>query len=52
MSAIEGTGLIDINKIGGIDYKHCTSNKIGEILNTSRIEAKRKSIIYELNFVF
>ena len=52
MLAIEGTGLLDIMKIDGIDYKHCTSNNIGEILNTLGIEAARKSIIYELNYTF
>ena len=52
MLAIEGTGLLDIMKTDGIDYKHCTSNNIGEILNTLGIEAARKSIIYELNYTF
>ena len=52
MLAIEGTGLLDIMKTDGIDYKHCTSNNIGEILNTLGIEASRKSIIYELNYTF
>ena len=30
MLAIEGTGLLDVMKTDGIDYKHCTSNNIGE----------------------
>jgi DNA-directed RNA polymerase III subunit RPC1 len=52
MLAIEGTGLLDIMKTDGIDYKHCTSNNVGEVLNTLGIEAARKSIIYELNYTF
>ena len=52
MLAIEGTGLLDIMKTDGIDYKHCTSNNVGEILNTLGIEASRKAIIYELNYTF
>ena len=52
MLAIEGTGLLDIMKTDGIDYKHCTSNNVGEIVNTLGIEAARKSIIYELNYTF
>ena len=52
MLAIEGTGLLDIMKTDGVDYKHCTSNNINEILNTLGIEASRSSIIYELNYTF
>jgi len=52
MLAAEGTGLLDIMKTDGVDFIHCTSNNIGEILNTLGIEAARKSIIYELNFTF
>ena len=52
MLAIEVTGLSDIMKTDGIDYKHCTSNNVSEILNTLGIEASRKSIIYELNYTF
>ena len=52
MLAIEGTGLLDIMKTDGIDYKHCTSNNTSEILNTLGIEAARKSIIHELNDTF
>ena len=52
MLAIEGTGLLDIMKTDGIDYKHCTSNNVSEILNTLGIEASRRSIIYELNYTF
>ena len=52
MLAIEGIGLLDIMKTDGIDYKHCTSNNVSEILTTLGIEASRKSIIYELNYTF
>ena len=52
MLAVEGTGLLDIMKIDGIDYKNSKSNNILEILNTLGIEAARKSIIYELNYTF
>ena len=36
----------------GVDYKNCTSNNVGEILNILGIEAARKSIIYELSYTF
>ena len=52
MLGVEGTGLLDIMKTDGIDYKNCTSNNITEILNTLGIEAARESIIYELNLAF
>ena len=52
MLAVEGTGLLDIMKTDGIDFKKCKSNNISEILNTLGIEAARKSIIYELNYTF
>ena len=52
MLAAEGKGLLDIMKTDGIDYKHCTSNNIGEIVNILGIEAARKSIIYELDYTF
>ena len=52
MLAAEGKGLLDIMKTDGIDYKHCSSNNIGEILNILGIEAARKSIIYELEYTF
>ena len=52
MLEIEGTGLLDIMKTDGIDFKNCRSNNITEILDTLGIEAARKSIIYELNYTF
>ena len=52
MLAVEGTGLLDIMKIDGIDYKHCKSNNISEILETLGIEAARSAIIYELDYTF
>lgn len=50
--AIEGTGLSEILKTPGIDYKSCTSNNIDEINNVLGIEAARATIIYELNYTF
>ena len=50
--AIEGTGLNEVMKTPGIDYKHCTSNNIDEIANVLGIEAARATIIYELNYTF
>ena len=52
MLAVEGTGLLDIMKIDGIDYKHCKSNNINEIVETLGIEAARSAIIYELDYTF
>ena len=52
MLAIEGTGLLDVMKTDGIDFKKCRSNNISEILDTLGIEAARESIIYELNYTF
>jgi len=50
--AIEGKGLLEIMNTEGVDYKNCTSNNVGEILNILGIEAARKSIIYELSYTF
>ena len=50
--AIEGTGLNEVMKTPGIDYKSCTSNNIDEINNVLGIEAARATIIYELNYTF
>ena len=52
MLVAEGTGLLDIMRIGGIDFKHCTSNNINEIVETLGIEAARSVIISELNYTF
>lgn len=50
--AIEGTGLLDVMKTPGIDYKHCITNNIEEIGNVLGIEAARATIIYELNYTY
>ena len=50
--AIEGKGLLDIMKTDGIDYRHCTSNNIGEIITTLGVEAARELIIHELEYTF
>ena len=52
MLTVEGTGLLDIMKTDGIDYKHCKSNNIGEIYSALGIEAARDSIIHELDYTF
>lgn len=50
--AIEGTGLADVMKTPGIDYRHCTTNNIQEITSVLGIEAARSSIVYELDYTY
>ncbi len=50
--AIEGTGLLDIMRTPGINYKNTSTNNITEVEKTLGIEAARSLIISEINYTY